>query len=63
MKHGFTITLRNPIGKKFDTNGEVIAAKEAYFTAKEKSFYTHGIEKLEKRWRACIAAQGDYVDE
>jgi len=23
----------------------------------------HGIEKLEKRWNDCIAAEGDYVDE
>lgn len=50
-------------GKKFDSNSEVIAATEAYFEAKDKSFYTHGIEKLEKRWRDCIALGGDYVDE
>ena len=29
----------------------------------DKSFYKHGIEKLEKRWDDCIALEGDYIDE
>ena len=36
-------------GKRFGSNEEVIAETEAYFEAKDKSFYKHGIEKLEKR--------------
>ena len=36
-------------GKRFVSNKEVIAETEAYFEAKDKSFYKHGIEKLEKR--------------
>ena len=41
-------------GKRFSSNEEVIAETEAYFEAKDKSFYKHGIEKLEKRWNDCI---------
>ena len=36
-------------GKIFSSNEEVIAETEAYFEAKDKSFYKHGIEKLQKR--------------
>jgi len=50
-------------GKKFPTNEEVIAKTEAYFEAKDKSFYKSGIEMLERRWNDCVALDGDYVDE
>ena len=50
-------------GKRFGSNEEVIAETEAYFEAKDKSFYKHDIEKLEKRWNDCIALEGDYIDE
>ena len=50
-------------GKKFCTNEDVIAETEAYFEAKDKSFYKSGIEMLERRWIDCIALDGDYVDE
>jgi [histone H3]-lysine36 N-dimethyltransferase SETMAR len=33
-------------GKKFSTNEQVIPETEVYFEAKEKSYYTNGIEKL-----------------
>ena len=50
-------------GKRFGWNEEVIAETEAYFEAKDKSFYKHSIEKLEKIWNDCIALEGDYIDE
>ena len=50
-------------GKRFGSNKEVIAETETYFEAKDKFFYKHGIEKLEKRWNHCITLKGDYVDE
>ena len=50
-------------GKRFSSDDEVIAATEAQFEAKDKSFYKKGIESLEKRWKDCIAMEGDYVDE
>ena len=37
-------------GKRFVSNDKVIAETNAYFGATDKSFYTAGIEKLEKRW-------------
>lgn len=49
-------------GKRYASNEEVIAATEAYFESKDKSFYKHGIEKWQKRWNDCIALE-DYVDE
>ena len=50
-------------GKRFSSDDEVIAATEAYFDAKDKSFYKKGIESLEKRWNDYVAMEGDYVDE
>ena len=50
-------------GKKFRSNEEVIAETEAYFEAKDKSFYKSGIEMLERRWNDCIVLDGNYVDE
>ena len=49
--------------KTFDSNEEVISENEAYFEAKDKSFYKKGIEWLEKRWNQCITPEGDYFDE
>jgi len=40
----------------------VIAETEAYFEAKDKSFYEKGIKKLE-RWTKCITLEGEYLDE
>ena len=43
-------------GKTFSSDDEVIAAPEAYFKAKDKSFYQND-------WNDdCIAMEGDYVD-
>ena len=36
-------------GKRFGSNEEVIAENDAYFKAKDKSFYKKGIKMLEKR--------------
>ena len=50
-------------GKRFGSNEEVVSESEAYFDAKDKSFYKNGIELLEKCWNQCISQEGDYVDE
>ena len=50
-------------GKRFYSNEEAITKTNAYFEAKDKSFYKKGIEMLEKRWTDCVAFEGDYVDE
>ena len=50
-------------GKRFYSNKEDITETNAYFEAKDKSFYEKGIEMLEKRWTDCVAFEGDYVDE
>ena len=49
-------------GKRLGSN-EVISESEAYFEAKDKSFYKKGIEFLQKCWTQCITLEGDYVDE
>ena len=41
-------------GKRFGTNEEVISETEAYFEAKDKSFYKKGIKLLAKRWNQYI---------
>ena len=50
-------------GKRFYSNEEVITETNAYFEAKDKSFYKKGIEMLEKRWTDCVPFEEDYVDE
>ena len=50
-------------GKRFYSNEKVITEMNAYFEAKDKSFYKKGIEMLEKPWTDCVAFEGDYVDE
>ena len=50
-------------GKRFYSNEEVITETNAYFEAKDKSFYKKGIEMLEKQWTDFVAFEGDYVDE
>ena len=50
-------------GKRFYSNEEIIAETNAYFEAKDKSFYKKGIEMLEKHWTDCVAFEGDNVDE
>ena len=59
----FTDLKRILQGKRFGSNKEVILETEAYFEAKNKSFYKKGIELLEKHWNQCITLWGDYVDE
>ena len=49
--------------KRFGYNEEVISEIEAYFEAKDKSFYEKGIELIEKHWNQCITIEGDYADE
>ena len=59
----FADLKRIPQGKRFGFSEEVIAETEAYFEAKDKSFYKKGIEMLKKRWNECITLEEDYVDE
>ena len=48
--------------KRLSSNEEVILETEAYFEAKDKSFYKKGIKLLEKCWNQCITQEGDYCD-
>ena len=41
-------------GKRFSSNEEIIDATNAYFEGLEKSYYSEGIEKLEKRWNKFV---------
>ena len=41
-------------GKRFYYNEEVITETNAYFEAKDKSFYKKGIKMFEKRWTDCV---------
>ena len=59
----FTDLKKMLLGKRFYCNEEVITETNAYFKAKDKSFYKKGIEMLKKRWTDFVAFEGDYVDE
>ena len=49
-------------GKKFCADEEVIEEAEAYFEAKDKSYYKNGIEKLYDCYNRCIAREGNYIE-
>ena len=59
----FTDLKRMLQGKRFGSNEEVIAETEAYFEAKDKSFYKKGIEMSQKNENECITLEGGYVDK
>ncbi|KAF7270317.1 hypothetical protein GWI33_016717 [Rhynchophorus ferrugineus] len=58
----FPYLKRMLAGKKFSSNEEVIAEIEAYFEAKEKSYYKNGMEKLEGRYNLCITLEENYIE-
>ena len=49
-------------GKKLSADEEVIAKTEAYFEAKDKSYYKNGIEKLYDPYNRCIALGDNYIE-
>ncbi|KAG5309428.1 SETMR methyltransferase, partial [Acromyrmex insinuator] len=49
-------------GKKFTSNKEVIVKTEAYFVEFDKSYFSEGLKKWQKRWKKCIL-KGDYVEK
>lgn len=51
------------VDKRFFLNEEVIAETNAYFEAKDNSFFKKRIQILERCWNYCIILKGDYVDE
>ncbi|GFT88369.1 putative DD34D transposase [Trichonephila clavipes] len=51
----FSDLKRMLAGQKFRAEEEVIAEIEAYFEAKDKSYYKNGIEKLYGHRNRCIA--------
>ena len=58
----FSDLKRMLAGKKFCADEEVIEEIEAYFEAKDKSYYKNGIEKLYDRYNRCIAREGNYIE-
>ncbi|EGI69773.1 Mariner Mos1 transposase, partial [Acromyrmex echinatior] len=50
-------------GKKFTSNEQVIAETEAYFAEFDKSYFSEGLQKWQKRWEKCILLKGDYVEK
>ncbi|GFW18407.1 mariner Mos1 transposase [Trichonephila clavipes] len=57
----FSYLKRMLAGQKFCANEEVIAETEAYFEAKDKSYYKNDIEKLYGRYNHCITLEGNYI--
>ena len=58
----FSDLKRMLAGKKFCADEEVIEEIEAYFEAKDKSYYKNGIEKFYDRYNRCIAREGNYIE-
>ena len=58
----FSDLKKMPAGTKFCADEEVIEETEAYFEAKDKSYYKNGIEKLYGRYNRCIAREWNYIE-
>ncbi|EGI69314.1 Histone-lysine N-methyltransferase SETMAR [Acromyrmex echinatior] len=50
-------------GKKFTSNVEVIAEIEAYFAEFDKSYFSEGLKKWQKRWKKYILLKRNYVEK
>jgi histone-lysine N-methyltransferase SETMAR len=50
-------------GRRFYSNDEIINATNEYFDDLQTSYFLKGLEKLEHRWKKCIAVKGDYVEK
>ena len=59
----FTDLKRMLQGKRFGFNEKMISETEAYFEAKDKSFYKKGIELLEMCWNQCITLEEDLINK
>ena len=58
----FADLKRMLLGMRFGLNEEERSKTDAYFEAKDKSFYKNDIEVLEYHSNQCITLEGDYVD-
>ena len=50
-------------GRRFSSDGEVIAAVDEYFKGFETFYFSEGIKRLEERWTKCAEVDGDYVEK
>ncbi|KAG5327480.1 MOS1T transposase, partial [Pseudoatta argentina] len=50
-------------GKKFTSNEKVIAKTKAYFAEFDKSYFSEGLKKWQKRWEKCILLKVDYDEK
>ena len=50
-------------GRNFGRNGGIIDAVDEYLEDQSEGFYFEGISNLEKLWRKCIKAEGDYIEK
>lgn len=57
-------SLQNHIANmKFNDNEHLKTELETFFKEKPQSFYAHGIETLQQRWRDVINIDGDYLED
>ena len=56
----FSDLKRMLAGKKLSSNDKMIAKID--FEAKDKSYYKNGIEKLDLRYKRCIALDINYIE-
>lgn len=50
-------------GRRFETDSDVIHAVNDFFECHDKTWYSHGLGLLEKRWTKCLEVEGDYVEK
>jgi len=49
--------------KKFSKNVAIKEAVNSYFSGLEKTYFSDGMNGLEKRWTKCITLRENYVEE
>ena len=55
--------LRSLQGRRFNTDNDVIAVTEGYFSSKNSGFYKEGIRKVKNRWEKCVTLAGSYIEK
>jgi hypothetical protein len=50
-------------GKKYKTRAILISAVTQYLKHKSTSWFTAGIQKLQRRWQNCVYEGGEYFEK
>ena len=51
------------VGKRYESDDDVISGVEDFFEGQEENFYANGIRALQHKLKKCVDRRGDYVEK